>query len=313
MRGKRGETNSVLHQGRAKLNEMFEKGKGTSKFADKKANAVLGNGYVPAADKVYMDRTLHDYDRYWADYYYTMQAVGYKVNNHFPRTLDEAKEFMPHYLEILKERPGNKPGTKVSAWTIRSYFAGIAKVLGLKAKDYYLPLRCRADIRRSRGDAKRDKHFSVEKNAALIEFCQCTGLRNASELQKIRGDCLVVNEKGDYCIRVTGKGKKERDARIIGTPEQIARVVARIKAAGDNLVWPKVPSHADIHKYRADYARAFYDQIARMPEEIPPQERYCCRKDQKGIWYDRIALMEVSRNLGHARANVIVEHYLDPH
>ena len=97
MRGKRGETNSVLYQGRAKLNEMFEQGKGTSKFADKKANAALGNGCVPSADKVYMDRTLHDYDRYWTDYYYTMQAVGYKVDNHFPRTLDEAKEFMPYY------------------------------------------------------------------------------------------------------------------------------------------------------------------------------------------------------------------------
>lgn len=313
MRGKRIETNSLLYQGRFLLNEMFQAGKGTSKYRDKVANASMGLGYVPSHNKIYMDTTLRDYEKRWFDFCKTMRESGYKVNGHFPRNLEEAKGFVPNYIEILKERPGNKPGSKYSAWTIRSYFAGVAKVLGLKAEDYNLPLRQRKDIRRSRGIAARDKNFSEKKNQELVEFCKCTGLRNGSELQKITGNCLVLNDLGEYCVHVVGKGKKERNAKIIGTPSQIAHIVGRIQAAGDNLVWPNVPSHADIHKYRADYAIAFYHQIARDPKAIPVNERYCCRKDQKGIWFDRVAIMEVSRNLGHSRFNVTVEHYLNNH
>ena len=34
---------------------------------------------------------------------------------------------MPQYLEELKTRPGKKPGSTMSAWSIRSYFSSAAK------------------------------------------------------------------------------------------------------------------------------------------------------------------------------------------
>ena len=310
MRGKRSETHSVHYLGRVKLDEMFQKGKSTSKHLDKIQNHLDGLGSVPDPEKIYIDNTLHDYARAWDDYCETMKTADFKVDGHRPRTLEEAALFMPEYIELIKKRPGKKLGATYSAWTIRAYFSGCAKVLDLSASDYNLPIRRRADITRSRGAAERDRHFSKKNNAELITFCKCTGLRNQSELQKITGDCLVVDDDGNYAIRVIGKGKKERVSRIIGTEEQINQVVRRIMAAGENKVWPHVPSCADIHGYRACYAQALYAMLARDPKEIPESERYCCRKDQRGKWYDRKAVLEVSKQLGHSRTNVVVEHYL---
>ena len=310
MRGKRSETHSVEYVGRMTLVGMFMEGKGTSKHSDKQHNREDGLGAVPDPDKIYLDGTLHDYEKAWHDYCQSMKAANFKVNGHKPRTLEEAALYMPSYIEEMKLRPGKRPGSTYSAWTIRAYFSGCAKVMGLSAKDYNLPERRRQDITRSRGEAVRDHKFSQEKNADLIEFCRCTGLRNASELQKIKGDCLRVNADGEYMIHVVGKGKKARDAKIIGTPEQIGKVVDRIQNAGDNLVWPHVNSKIDVHDLRADYAQAYYKSIAREGKDVPLEERYCCRGDLKGHWYDKVALLEVSKALGHERENVIVSHYL---
>ena len=310
MRGPRSETHSVRYLGRVKLDQMFQKGKSTSKHVDKIQNHNCGLGSVPDPEKIYIDKTLHSYAKAWDDFCDTMRDADFKVDGHRPRTLEEASLFMPDYLNIIKMRPGKKPGTTYSAWTIRTYFSGCAKVLDLSASNYPLPIRRRAAIIRSRGTAERDRHFSETKNAELVTFCKCTGLRNKSELQQITGDCLAIDNDGNYAIRVVGKGKKERVSRIIGTDEQISAIVNRIMAAGENKVWPHVPSCADIHSYRAVYAQDLYEMLARDPKDIPENERYCCRKDQKGKWYDRKAVLEVSKQLGHSRANVVVEHYL---
>ena len=37
---------------------------------------------------------------------------------------------------------------------------------------------------------------------------------------------------------------------------------------------------------------------------------YYCRKDLKGTTYDRKALFEASRALGHNRESIVAEHYL---
>ena len=309
--GKREESHNVYHQGKNKLNSMYRYGKGTSKYKDKLANASQGKGYIPASDKIYINSTFEDYKKAWADFCCEMKNDGYKVDGHVPHTLDETVGFVPKYIDILKNREGRHG--KYSAWTIRTYFAGVGKVLGISARDYNLPKRRRRDITRSRGHAVRDDHFSKKNNADLIEFCRCTGLRNASELQKINGNCLVYDQNGNPCIYVIGKGKKARTSPIIGTEEEIERVVNRIKNAAEKPVWPHVPSCADIHDMRAEYAQKLYNDLARDAAEIPQKERYCCRGDQKGKWYDRKAVLEVSKALGHSRANVVVEHYLGRH
>ena len=83
-----------------------------------------------------------------------------------------------------------------------------------------------------------------------------------------------------------------------------------MKEAGTEKVWKKIPSNADIHSYRADYATRIYLKYARTIEEIPRRERYVCRRDKKGVIYDRKAMLEASKALGHNRISVVGEHYL---
>ena len=304
MRGKREETKSVKMQGLEKLEKMYRTGKGTSKHGDK----VAGSGAI--AGKIYSDVTLHTYKQAWVDYCTRMKETGYKVNGHSPRTLQEALGFMPLYVAGNKSRPGKDPGSTLSAWTQRTYFAGAAKVLGCSASDYDLPTRSYSNIKRSRGIVKSDGHFSEERNGELLSFARATGLRNEKELQQIRGTDLVVFPGGGYGIRVKGKGGRIRTAPIVGSSAEVAAVVGRMTAAGSTRVWERVPKRADIHACRREYAQRVYNSHARPIEEIPQSERYYCRNGSTAI-YDRRAMLIASQALGHSRINVIAGHYLD--
>ena len=296
--GKLGEKNNVLHQGYQKLEEMYHAGKGTSKHKDKATGETEG--------KIYSDATLKAYKHSWEDYCKAMKEDGYKA-----KTLTEAAEYMPCYVDKLIDRPGKVKGSKMSAWSVRTYFAGPAKILGLKAADFDLPERRREDIVRSRGEKVGDKHFSETKNAELIKFCRCTGLRNHKELQQLRGTDLRDLGGGRYKVIVRcGKGGKYREADIIGTATEVKAVVDRMLAAGNDKVWPHVHANADVHSYRADYAKSLYQSIARDRKDIPQHDRYYCRGDKKGTVYDKKAMWYVSKQLGHERTSVIAEHYL---
>ena len=84
-----------------------------------------------------------------------------------------------------------------------------------------------------------------------------------------------------------------------------------MQGAGNGKVFAHIPVAADIHGYRREYATAYYKAIARPVDTLKPQEKYICRKDKRGIVYDRRAMLAVSRSLGHNRIDVIAGHYLD--
>ena len=61
----------------------------------------------------------------------------------------------------------------------------LGKLYGISPDDenyFNPPKRKREEIKRSRGDRVRDKHFSKTNNDELIKFCRGTGLRR-KELQ----------------------------------------------------------------------------------------------------------------------------------
>lgn len=219
------------------------------------------------------------------------------------RTLEDCRPYAADWLR-------SRIDAGYSAYTIKLQAAALCKLYGCAAADLRLPstpTRHRADITRSRGTAVRDTDFSDERNKEIISFCQCTGLRRR-ELATIRGTDLVWGANGTAYIHVThGKGGRERDAIIL---DNNAAVIARMQSAGDDLVWPRIPSHMDVHGYRADYATSLYNRIARDVDTIPPEEQYHCRDDRAGVVYDRVAMLYVSRALGHNRISVIAGHYL---
>ena len=215
------------------------------------------------------------------------------------RTLEECKS---HADDWLASRAGLSPSTlKLEVSALRKLYGGDVEI------SVKIPERRRSDIKRSRGKAARDIHFSEDKNAAMVAFCRSTGLR-ASELRDLFGSDLLERD-GEYFVHVrNGKGGKERDARVIG---DVQNVIDLMNLAGDGKVFKKVKRAADIHSYSSDYTRAYYNAIARPTKDLPRSLVYICRRDKKNVRYDKSAMLTVSRSLGHNRIDVIARNYLD--
>lgn len=225
--------------------------------------------------------------------------LTYTKENHGCKTIEEARQYADEWLHKWDSSP----------YTQKTYVAALCKLYGEHADDFIKTNdRERANIQRSRNDVVRDKHFSKPKNAELINFCQCTGLRR-KELENIRGNQLVV-EDNNYFINVKGKGGRWRKLPICGNRTEKMAVVRKMEQAGDNKVWGRVHSCADIHSYRREYCRRVYSIYARAIDTLKPNEKYICRKDKKGTIYDRFAMKMASEALGHSRITVIAEHYL---
>ena len=254
-----------------------------------------------AKDHIYSHNTLRSYTKHCVQF--VRWARQNAPEGHKLRTLEDCRPYAAEWLQ-------SRIDAGLSAYTIKLEAAALCKLYGCTAADLGLPstpTRHRANITRSRGTAVRDTDFSEERNQEIISFCKCTGLRRR-ELATIRGTDLVWGADGKAYIHVIhGKGGRERDAVVLDNDPEI---ITRMQAAGDDLVWPRIPSHMDVHGYRADYATALYNRVARDVSTIPPAEQYHCRGDRAGVVYDRVAMLYVSRALGHNRISVIAGHYL---
>ena len=225
---------------------------------------------------------------------------------HRCKTLADCRQYADEWIQ-------SRIDNGLSAYTIKLEVAALCKLYGNTASDYIpTPPRLRKNIKRSRGIAKRDVFFSeTGQYADFVEFCKSTGLRR-SELRALTGDKLIRDEDGNYRILVNkmSKGGRPRQALIIG---DVQKIVSMMKSAGTGKVFDKIPSGADIHGYRADYATAVYKMFARPIKEILNTNRhdvYFCRKDRKGHWYDRASMRIASQNLGHNRVSIVGQHYL---
>ena len=213
-------------------------------------------------------------------------------------TLKSAKKYVNEWLQLRTDQG-------LSAWTIQTEAKALSKLYGIQPDDegyFKPPKRNREDIKRSRGDRVRDRHFSEENNDELVKFCKGTGLRR-SELMELRGKDLVTRAQiedeiarlnalpagersaaadkrlemlqdtrlfdEEYFTHVrNGKGGRERLSPIIG--RFAGQIIGRIRETpAEEKVWQYVNTNADIHGYRAEYATAIYKTHARPIQDIP--------------------------------------------
>ena len=97
---------------------------------------------------------------------------------------------------------------------------------------------------------------------------------------------------------------------IVGSSEEIETIRRLAAAANDKKIFDHISSAMDVHHYRSVYCQRVYNQYARPLEQIPSADRYYCRNDKKGIVYDKKAMLQASKCLGHNRISVIAGHYL---
>lgn len=315
-----------------------------SKSLTEQANEHLRSmqrfGYSKHADKQ-SGADTRDYIYSHTYYANTKQQVGHYVDwlrHEHPdvTSMRKAKRYVPEYLQHRLDR-----GYAVTS--IHTAEAALNKYYSIHPGDKYYydaPRRSRADITRSRGNSLNDKLFAEDRHPELVAFCRATGLRR-SELRALRGGDLYTREQitairielaavqrtpaqeiryamvcdalrieRDYYVHVvSGKGGRERFAPIIGAHSE--QVILRMQAIKEvDHVWSHVPSHADIHAYRAEYATALYREYARDVVELSWRECYVCRGDQAGRRLDRRAIQLVSIALGHSREQVFPSNYL---
>ena len=273
-----------LHQ------QAYDRLTGMQAFGESKKEAVA-NG--TEKEKIF---SFNTYKSYWKHTKYFIKYI--KENHPECTTLKSAKKYVNEWLQARVDQG-------LSAWTVQLEAKAMGKLYGISPDDenyFKPPKRNREDIRRSRGDRVRDKHFSKTNNDELIKFCKGTGLRRA-ELGELRGKDLVTREQieaeiaqlesrpaaeltpvdtkrlemlqdtrlfeGDYFTHIrNGKGGRERMSPIIGPNTE--QIVERIKnTPAEEKVWQHIHQSADIHGYRAEYATIIYKAKARAIEEIP--------------------------------------------
>lgn len=240
--------------------------------------------------------SFNTYKAYWKHTKYFIQYI--KENHPDCTTLKSARKYVNEWLQARADQG-------LSAWTVQLEAKAMGKLYGISPDDekyFKPPKRNRADIKRSRGDKVRDRHFSITNNDELIKFCRGTGLRRG-ELSELRGGELRTKEQieqeiskieaiqepekskedlrrlqvlkdtrlfdSEYYVYVrNGKGGRERLSPIVG--KNIEQIVERIRNTPEGeKVWQHVHKSADIHGYRAEYATAIYKAHARAIEEIP--------------------------------------------
>lgn len=273
---------SLIRQTQERLDSMLAIGE--SKYEDKKTDLTK--------------RKIYSWNTYKSYLQHCCQFVRYCRDNYHCKNLADCRQYVKEWMESRKD---------LSAYTLKLSASALSKLYEESIEELGITTKraARSQIIRSRGTAKRDAHFSEQKNADFVEFCRSTGLRR-SEITKLRGDQLIERD-GQYYIETVGKGGRRREAPVCGDVELVIR---KMKEAGTEKVWKKIPSNADIHSYRADYATRIYLKYARPIEEIPRKERYICRRDKVGTIYDRQAMLIASQALGHNRVDVVAQHYL---
>lgn len=296
---------------------------GRSKHVDKQIQAT--------GEHIYSYETLRGYIKqccYFADY---CKA------HHKAKDLQECKPFINEFLQQGIDRG-------LSSYTLKLQASALAKLYGCRSTDFIqTPARKRADITRSRGERVRDRHFSEKNNADLINFCRGTGCRR-NVLEKLTGADLITRADIDRTIirlrsktarsraeekrlamlkdtikqfsdqdffiyHRRDKGGRDRISPIIGAHKQ--EIIDRMRAtAPDRKVWEHVSGNADIHGYRSDYATAIYNMYACPLDTLERNQKYYCRRDLRGVIYDKFAMIKASKALGHNRKSVIAGHYL---
>lgn len=274
----------TLHQ------QAYDKLTSMQAFGESKKEAMK-NG--TDKDKIF---SFNTYKSYWKHIKYFIKYV--QETDPKCTTLKSAKKYVNEWLHKREEKG-------LAASTLHLEAKALGKLYGISPddEDYYQPpQRCREDIKRSRGPAKRDRHFSEKNNIELVNFCKGTGLRRM-ELSALKGGDIITKSeieaeitklesiqeekrtaadnkqleilkdtryfKEEYYVHVRrGKGGRERYSPIIG--KYTEQIVERMKDTPANeKVWFHVHSCADIHSYRGDYATYIYKENARDIKDIP--------------------------------------------
>lgn len=249
---------SIFDAVKIALNEQLAIGQ--SKHADKETGDNINKIYSWETYRSYMKHSFEfvNWARDTEKNPHITEQLGHK-----PRNLQELRPYVKEWIE-------GEIARGMSASSVHLKASSLAKLYRCKSTDFGvdLPERHRADIKRSRSEAERDAHFSEERNADMVTFCKCTGLRRA-ELKQIRAEDLHTGKDGSLYLSVTRgtKGGRHRITKLNGTHEELERIKTLCREKGKGKLFPHISEAADIHSYRSVYCCKVYKAAERNLEE----------------------------------------------
>ena len=302
---------SLHHQVDDRLQAM--KGFGRSKHRDKQAGI--------SSQWIYSGQTMDAYKKTGHAFVNWVRDHKARIRTdlgHTPRTLDEVRPYASEWVQDQIDRG-------LSAYTIAARISGLSKIYSDSMEDCARPSVGTQMISRSRKAAVRDYGFNESRHADLAAACRCCGFRRHEAILCCPEHLMTFSD--GYGVWIKGKGGRERIAPLVGSEEEIRRAVAWIQGStGHN----PIPSHMDVHSYRAEYAARVYHEFAQDIDALRGQiidytvltgktasdgghihksALLHGRGHQKGRCFDRYALIKASQALGHNRETVITKHY----
>lgn len=255
---------------------------------------------------IYSHRCFKDYKKSIETY------TNWVVRKHSEvKNMEQAKSYIPEYVDELRERG-------LSEWTVHSYVYGLRSAYHCDVADLGVELkeRSRADVIRNR-DAADSAARNDERYANVIMLAKATGARRMELLRLRKEDFREKTDRegkptGELEVFKRGKGGIERWCLVNPNyTEQIREFISTSKTyafSGEERLLRKMdlPAKLPIHDCRSDYAcdlYKYYEEHGRANGEI-----YSCRKDLKGVHYDKGVLEAVSFDLQHSRDSIVIDY-----
>lgn len=285
-----------------------------TKFSEKKSQAKAAERKKAAEkhEKYEQIKGIYSYKTY-KDYAKAVKTfAAYVTKNHSEvKTMEQAKKYVPEYMENLKTRG-------LSAWTQHMYLYAIRSCYHCDVKEFdvTLPERKRADVIRCR-DAESNILRSDERYQDIIKMAVATGARR-NELLRLRKEDFReqtdANGNKTGLMEVYKRGKNGYEKWCLVNPKYTGWVKVYLtfkeetETGGEKRLFEKreIPQGLPVHDLRADYAKDLYQYFE--SHGYADGRIYRCRGELNGITYDKGILEAVSENLQHHRNNVVVSY-----
>lgn len=212
----------------------------------------------------------------------------------------------------------------LSIQTTKRDRAALNKIMTSNDKiDYkFQPTNINQITRSRNNNNENNKHFSEQKNSALVALAKGTGGRR-SDLSKLTPQSFFEKNGRLYCRFDGSKGGKSRT--VIVREEYRSEIQKRIDMTRDNeRLFSRIHSNADIHSYRRDYAQNLYSDIIKdnkLKSELETLYGKRYEPHIKSEYYEtkgqdnyfkalRDDVFIITNALGHNRLDVAINHYL---
>lgn len=277
------------------------------------------------SDLLHSDVTLANYKRVCSHFAYYLVTHHPEVNTaRYARKKGYDYEYLQYRIAL-----------DLSSSTVALDACALAKLYRVHSYDIHdnKPKRITSNNTRSRGYSEARYKHDLDLYGDIAEVARYSGVRRAT-LRTLKPMHFLENENGKLYLPLDGKENDTKHGKIFDVSDILDKNQDRLREilsqyAPNEVMFPKIPAHLDVHGIRALYAEDLYAAIARNIKDIPANERIPLKKPRyaknrrkpyasapaiyrgkKGRKYDRAALSRVSESLGHHRESVTARNYL---